>query len=131
MAQLMCDLATVKTLVRELPPDGTATLWSLHNRYLEAAPPRKGERASVEYRMYLLSLALLEQWAKLCLVRTRPELGLDGTNIVSERAIGKSKIRYKTMRGYKSLAGMCNGIALTQHLYARADELNLAAETAA
>jgi hypothetical protein len=34
-----------------------------------------------------------------------PELGSDGTNNASERAIGKSKVRYKTMRGYKSEKG--------------------------
>ena len=126
LGQLTRDLATVKTLVRELPLDGNATLWRLHARYQGAGPPRKGGRASVDYRMRLLSLALLEQWSKLCLARARPELGLDGTNNVSERAIGKSKIRYKTMRGYKSLEGMSNGIALTQHLYAGGGELNLA-----
>lgn len=61
------------------------------------------------------------------LVRRRPELGLDGTNNVSERSIGKSKVRYKTMRGYKSLEGMTNGIELTQWLYSGADRHDLAA----
>jgi transposase-like protein len=108
---------TIRTLVRALPADGHVQLWALHQRYLAHAPPRPGEQASVGYRLRMLTLALLEQWPKLCLAKTRPELGLDGTNNAAERAIGKSKLRYKTMRGYKSLAGMCNGIALTQWLY--------------
>jgi hypothetical protein len=120
------DLATVKTLVWEMPLDGMNTLWSLHERYLGTVPPLKAERASVDFRMRLVTLALLEQQSRLRLARARPELGLDGTNNASERAIGKSKIRYRTVRGYKRLEGMCNGITLTQHLYRGVAELNLA-----
>ena len=47
----------------------------------------------------------------LCHKRMR---GVCDTNNVTERVIGRSKIRYKTMRGYKSLEGMMNGIWLTQ-----------------
>ena len=36
------------------------------------------------------------------------------TNNCTERTIGRSKIRYKTVRGYKSKEGMMNGLALTQ-----------------
>ena len=46
-------------------------------------------------------------------------------------AIGKSKVRYKTVRGYKSISGMGNGVALTQWLYDGEDEHDLAKETAA
>ena len=31
--------------------------------------------------------------------------------------IGRSKIRYKTMRGYKSIEGMMNGMWLTQWIW--------------
>lgn len=114
---LIDDLDRVWTVLSELPEDGIDTLWPLHQQYLGAAPPRTGERASVGYRVRRLTLDLVEQWPKLRLARARPELGLDGTNNATERAIGKSKLRSKTMRGYKSLDGMCNGIALTQWLY--------------
>ena len=40
-------------------------------------------------------------------------------------------MRYKTMRGYKSMEGMYNGIALTQWLYSSEDEHDLAKEMAA
>jgi hypothetical protein len=60
-----------------------------------------------------------------------PELGLDGTNNSTERGIGKSKVRCKTMRGYQSMDGMTNGIALTQWLYSGGDEHDLAKEMAA
>ena len=31
--------------------------------------------------------------------------------------IGKSKIRYKTIKGYKSIEGMMNGLWLTQRIW--------------
>ena len=58
-------------------------------------------------------------------------MGLDGTNNATERVIGRSKVRYKTMRGYKSPEGMKNGIALTQWLYSGEDEHDLGKEMAA
>jgi hypothetical protein len=62
-----------------------------------------------------------------------PRVGFGrGTNNASERSIGKSKVRYKSMRGYKkSEEGMSNGIALTQWLYDGEDEHDPAKEMAA
>jgi hypothetical protein len=42
------------------------------------------------------------------------------TNNRTEQAIGKSKVRFKTVRGFKSMAGMLAGVALTQWLYSGA-----------
>ncbi len=42
------------------------------------------------------------------------------TNNRTEQAIGKSKVRFKTVRGFKSIAGMLTGVALTQWLYSGA-----------
>jgi len=67
--------------------------------------------------MRMLTLELWNKWPKPLLHRRRPELGMEGTNNASERAIGRSKVRYKTMRAYKSDEGMKNGIGLTQWLY--------------
>jgi hypothetical protein len=124
--QLATELAQLRTLIRALPATGSRDLEELHRRYLYAASPRKNEQASVAYRMRLLTLELWEHWDKLRLYLRRPELRLDGTNNGTERAIGKSKVRYKTMRGYKSLPGLCNGIALTQWLYSGAEHHDLA-----
>lgn len=124
--QLARELAQIRMLVRELPADGGQAMEVLHRRYLHAPPPGKGEQASVAYRMRLLTLEVWEHWGKLRLYLRRPELRLDGTNNATERAIGKSKLRYKTMRGYKSLNGLSNGIALTQWLYSGAAVHDLA-----
>ena len=37
--------------------------------------------------------------------------------MMTERVIGGSKIRYKTLRGYKSVEGMMNGLWLTQRAW--------------
>ena len=81
--------------------------------------------------MRMLTLEVWNKWPKIRLHLRGPELGLDGTNNASERAIGRSKVRYKTMRGYKSDEGMSNGIVLTQWLYSGEDKHDLLAEVMA
>jgi len=132
LADLERDLLRVRQLVEELPREpGEAELGRMHRRYLWARPPDPGQTASAGSRMRMLTLELWNKWGKLLLHLRKPELGIDGTNNASERAIGKSKVRYKTMRGYKSDGGMTNGIALTQWLYSGEDEHDLAKEMVA
>jgi transposase-like protein len=89
----------------------TARLYGLakrmHERYKHARAPGKGQRASLEYRMKLLALDLLEYVPKILTYRKYKDgqggLILDGTNNATERAIGLTgKIRQKVMRGSKS-----------------------------
>lgn len=135
LEKLAEELAVLKELLGELPEEGAHEIGRLHREYLWAAPPRRRgqptKEASPAYRMRMLTLELWNKWDKMRLHLARPELGLDGTNNSTERGIGKSKVRYKTMRGYKSPEGMKNGIALTQWLYSGEDEHDLAEEMAA
>jgi hypothetical protein len=131
LAKLELDLGRARGLVDELKEEGAHELERLHLEYLWARAPDPGETAGAGYRMRMLTLELWNKWSKLLLHLRKPELELDGTNNASERAIGKSKVRYKTMRGYKSIDGMSNGIALTQWLYSGEDEHDLAEEMAA
>lgn len=75
----------------------------IYQRFRGSKPPPEGEKASVDYRMYLLGLNVMDQWHRIFTdVPYRNEFGLDGTNNATERAIGLTgKIRYKTMRGFK------------------------------
>jgi hypothetical protein len=45
----------------------------------------------------MLTLKLWNDWNKIRLHLARPELKLDGTNNASERSIGKSKVRCKSI----------------------------------
>jgi hypothetical protein len=107
----------------------------LHREYLWAAPPRRKGReakeATAAYRMRMLTLEIWNKWKKLRVHLARPRLGLDGTNNASERGIGRSKVRYKSMRGHKSIPGMKNAIALTQWLYSGENEHDLSEGMAA
>ena len=101
--ELIADCERVRALVKQAMPEGEAALGELHHKYQWAKPPPKGAKASLWYRMRLLTLRLWENWQRLTFFRTPAGKGLDGTNNVTERAIGRcGKIRYKSMRGYKS-----------------------------
>jgi transposase-like protein len=132
------DLKQLRGLLEELPEEGGKWIGRMHREYLWAQGPSSSKReeakkkkACAGYRMRMLTLELWQKWSKILLHLRRPELGLDGTNNASERSIGRSKVRYKTMRGYKSEEGMKNGIGLTQWLYSGEDEHDLAGVMAA
>jgi transposase-like protein len=134
LEKLKADLKVLVGQLKELPEDGGGRIGRMHREYLWAVPPARkgrGQRATAAYRMRMLTLQVWNDWKKIRLHLSRPELLLDGTNNASERSIAKSKVRYKTMRGYKSTEGMKNGIALTQWLYNGEDEHDLAREMVA
>lgn len=93
----------VRDLVRDFPPWGERTLREL----------AKALRRHVPWRRFLSDLA--DKWHSLR--RFLEDARVPATNNVAERAIGRSKVRYKTTRGFKSEDGMLNLFALTQWLY--------------
>jgi len=107
--QAMADLDRLGELTRTRRPEDQVELKALHARYVDAAPPRRGETSSpafsLAYRLRLLFLDRWNLWSRLTRYRTwRGPAGqtLDGTNNDSERAIGWwIKERYRPMRGYK------------------------------
>ena len=97
----------VREIIKELPPWGEKALKELAKILRHNAP----------WRMFLRELA--DKYNSLCL--HLHEKGVPATNNVTERAIGRSKVRYKTLRGFKSEQGMLNLFALTQWLYTPKD----------
>ena len=80
-------------------------------------------RVRAEPALRRLVVELCEKWRSLlCHRRVR---GMPQTNNCTERAIGRSKVRYKTVRGYKSVDGMMNGLGLTQWVWSGEDGLDL------
>jgi transposase-like protein len=99
------DLERLRELILSRQPDEEKELEEMHQRYIDAAPPHPGEKATIAYRLRLLFLDRWNLWRDLTRYRewTGPDgETIDGTNNGCERAIGWwVKERYRTMRGYK------------------------------
>jgi len=57
-----------------------------------------------------LFLRLSRDWHSYCTFQSEPEV--PWTNNPTERAIGRMKMRARTVRGYKSWQGMASGLML-------------------
>ena len=104
-------MARIWLLLRELPDDGGRELLRMERNVKEDDELRR------------LVVELSEKWRSLR--RHKRVRGLPETNNCTERVIGRSKIRYKTVRGYKSVSGMMNGLGLTQWVWSGEDGLDL------
>ena len=109
--------ARLRWLLTELPEGGGQELLELEQRV-------RGEPL-----LQRLVVALCEKWRSL--TRYRHVSGLPATNNSTEQTIGRSKIRYRTLRGYKSAEGMLNGLGLTQWVWNGEEGRELAALLAA
>lgn len=112
----------IREALRQLDPAARKAIRWLHRQFSKAPPPRKGETQSPAYALRMLTLDILENWNRLtCYQRKqrplRDKLGrkrrrdylVPSTNNACENAIGRgAKIRYRTMRGYKSLRSAIN-----------------------
>jgi transposase-like protein len=116
--QFLDDLQQLEEVIKALPHDGQQQLELLATRarfgalpkYQSAPPPTPGHKASMWYRMRLLTLDWSQDWSRLTRFQswrgTQSEK-LDGTNNVTERIIGQQvKERYRSMRGYKRKASI-------------------------
>ena len=110
--QFLADLEKIGWLIEAHPHDGQKQLEELHLAYCQAPAPKEGEKATMWYRMRLLTLDLWDDWSRLTLYqRWQGPQGerLDGTNNAAERAIGWwVKERYRPMRGYKRRESVLN-----------------------
>jgi hypothetical protein len=111
-AQAVADCRELLHLMTERQPsaEASATLATIHRRYLAATKPPPGGTMSLAYRLRLFSLDRWNLWGRLTRYRTwtGPDgETLDGTNNACERAVGWwVKERYRSMRGYKRPASV-------------------------
>lgn len=102
-------LAEVKTLIEELPPEGSQRLFELW----KAIPERRAGRDQPLSPLDLLRLLLIrlsEHWE---MYRTFTwQEGVPWTNNGTEQAIGRMKMRSRTVRGYKSQPGLLASLML-------------------
>src|SRR3990170_5346441 len=106
------EQALIREVLRTLPRDGGDQLLRLEPRVRGSPPLRR------------LVVDLIGRWPALVYHQGRP--WVPATNNRAEQAIGKSKVRFKTVRGFKSVAGALAGVALTQWLYSGAAVHDLA-----
>lgn len=127
--QFLEDLDMVEWIIKSVPSDGQAQLQALAARYQGAPPPAIGKKATMWYRMRLLTLDWSENWARLAFYqawRAAKNEKLDGTNNATEQIIGQCvKERYRTMRSYKRTESIVNVSGLIGWVRAKAPEYDM------
>ena len=103
-------LAEIKRLIAELPPDGDKRLVALWKKIPENRAGRAGQPLTPLDQLRLLLVRLAENWARFRVFDWQPDV--PWTNNQTEQAIGRMKMRARTVRGYKTWAGMQNGLFL-------------------
>ncbi len=99
----------VKHIMEELPPDGSRQLLEMY-KALPGKLKRGRERTALD-QLRLLLIRLSESWERYTAFFQDP--GIPWTNNRTEQAIGKMKIRAKSIRGYKTEYGMLNGLLIS------------------
>jgi transposase-like protein len=99
----------VRQLLDVLHPQGSQRLHSLWKQ-LPGRSSRPDQAHSAEEQLRDLLLRLCRDWHSYCTFQSEPEV--PWTNNATERAIGRMKMRARTVRGYKSWTGMESGLML-------------------
>jgi transposase-like protein len=102
-------LEEIRKLLDALPPDGSQTLHALWKQLPGRRSKRNQARLALEQLRDLL-LRLSQDWHRYCAFQSEPEV--PWTNNSTKRAIGRMKMRARTVRGYKSWQGMEAGLIL-------------------
>jgi len=108
-------LDEIQTLITELPPDGSRRLFELWKQIPERHTVQKESRSALT-KLRVLLIRLSEYWPSYRVFDWQKDV--PWTNNATEQAIGRMKMRSRTVRGYKSWKGMwaagmlsCAGVA--------------------
>jgi transposase-like protein len=103
-------LIEIRRIINELPADGDKQLLALWKNIKESRKGRMDQPLSAVDELRQLLVRLSDNWARYRVFDWQPEV--PWTNNGSERAIGRMKMRARTVRGYKTWSGMQNGLFL-------------------
>lgn len=103
-------LEEIKALLADLPPEGRRGLFVLWKQIPERRTGRDGELSHLD-QLCLLLIRLSEHWNSYRLFDWQTDV--PWTNIGTEQAIERMKMRARTVRGYKSWQGMQAGLLLS------------------
>lgn len=98
----------VRQILGDLPIEGDKRLVSLSRQFPPGQWGRAGEEWSSVDRLRNLIVRLAENWAKFRVFDW--QVGVPWTNNLTEQAIGRMKMRARTVRGYKNWSGMKSGL---------------------
>jgi len=99
----------VRQLLDVLHPEASQRLHALWKQLPgRSSKPNQAHSAVEQLRDLLLRLS--RDWHSYCTFQSEPEV--PWTNNATERAIGRMKMRARTVRGYKSWQGMVSGLML-------------------
>jgi transposase-like protein len=102
-------LEEVQELITELPPEGGKRLYALWKQV--AVRREKGIHALTPVELLRdVLIRLSETWSSFCTFYGDP--AIPWTNNGTEQVIGRMKMRARTVRGYKTWAGMQTGLML-------------------
>lgn len=102
-------LEEVQELIEFLPPEGNHRLYALWKQ-LSVRRAGRGKALTALEQLRDLLLRLSQRWASYCTFQGEPQV--PWTNNLTEQAIGRMKMRARTVRGYKTWAGMQTGLWL-------------------
>ena len=100
----------IKRLIAELPLDGDKRLVALWKKISENRSGRGHQPLSALDQLRLLLVRLAENWDRFRVFDWQRDV--PWTNNLTEQAIGRMKMRARTVRGYKTWSGMQNGLFL-------------------
>jgi transposase-like protein len=96
-------LEEIQQLIELLPRDGSKSLYTLWKQLPGRRSLPSQARSAMEQLRDLL-LRLSDYWQNYCTFQSEPQI--PWTNNATEQAIGRMKMRARTVRGYKSWQGM-------------------------
>jgi transposase-like protein len=102
-------LDEIREVLEFLPLDGSKKLYAFWKQLPGRRSLLSQPRSALEQLRDLL-LRLSRDWHKYCTFQSEPEV--PWTNNPTEQAIGRMKMRARTVRGYKSWSGMEAGLLL-------------------
>lgn len=102
-------LDEVRQLLKDLPPDGGRRLFELY-RQVDAPPRVRDQPMHPLARLQKLLLRLSDNWRSYRLFLEQEDV--PATNNATERAIGRWRIRSRSVRGFKTWDGLANAFAL-------------------
>lgn len=102
-------LGEIEQLIEFLPPAGDKRLYALWKQ-LAVRRTGSGQKLTALDQLRALLLRLSEHWQSYCTFQHEPEV--PWTNNLTEQAIGRMKMRARTVRGYKTWSGMHNGLLI-------------------